>query len=618
MKSVYKKPEKEQEHSLPSNSDAHEALSPQLPNSCVMRIMQEHDAEAEADKLSAGVASSSPDMVRREMGDRLGADFSGVRFHNDSASISRSRSMGARAWTQGSDVYFGRGGFDPAVAAHELVHTVQQGAVRGNVSQSMPLGAVQMWEEDEDQINQDGNQQQPQQAGVDPLEGQILASFQTEFGRRCYQEIEGKLKDMIKKGAGRRISDYSQEKGIRFLVEGTKRIYTAKPILEQIASSPLGNKKEMKQRAKEYKGYFKFLTTQLGQFSLEEVAAETHLFTGPAKFDHTRSSKDTRTKRAYEQENRVGKDDAFNPQNDPELSQIQQQIDDAPDAKAAYKVFVTWSGNASGKLKDSYNSLRQLDDRLLKNKLKHMARVILDYPELRSQIGNMNTISSTMKDKKTGKKVKNTEIMGTQGVLGGRQKAPISYNAFMDKRGEKEDEERRLDEFDDRWHNKLMAPRAYAGTHELGHVLTSTLEDPENETEARIQHKYSLISDKFLQNATGWNGFKNSKMSYEDVSNQKYKEIELNSGRTIRTLDTRANAWHKNKHTSYYGSDSASEFFAEAVSDVYAHGKEAKPLSIALVKEYEKKQQEETKKRFFAEQNKPGLLDRLLSMFKFW
>ena len=121
-----------------------------LPNSLVMRIMQQPDAEDEADRLSKGVTSSSPDTVRREMGDRLGADFSQVQFHTDANSVQRSLSMGARAWTKGRDVYFGKGGFTPSVAAHELVHTVQQGAVHGNVSQSMPMGAVQMKPDDDD------------------------------------------------------------------------------------------------------------------------------------------------------------------------------------------------------------------------------------------------------------------------------------------------------------------------------------------------------------------------------------------------------------------------------------------------------------------------------------
>ena len=43
------------------------------------------------------------------------------------------------------DVYFGEGGFDPSVAAHELVHTVQQGLVESSTpTVSAPGGEVQM------------------------------------------------------------------------------------------------------------------------------------------------------------------------------------------------------------------------------------------------------------------------------------------------------------------------------------------------------------------------------------------------------------------------------------------------------------------------------------------
>lgn len=108
-------------------------------------IRQIPDAEAEADRLSAGVRGSSPGDIRREMGRRLGADFSGVRFHSGSGSEARGSQMGARAWTRGSDIFFGKGGFDPQIAAHELVHTIQQGAVSGPVRNFAPAGAIQMW-----------------------------------------------------------------------------------------------------------------------------------------------------------------------------------------------------------------------------------------------------------------------------------------------------------------------------------------------------------------------------------------------------------------------------------------------------------------------------------------
>ena len=56
--------------------------------------------------------------------------------------------------------------------------------------------------------------------------------------------------------------------------------------------------------------------------------------------------------------------------------------------------------------------------------------------------------------------------------------------------------------------------------------------------------------------------------------------------------------YHKSGATSEYGSYSAGEMFAEAVADVYAHGKQARAMSIALVKEYEKRQKEKTRERY--------------------
>ena len=105
-------------------------------------------AEHEADRLSASVSSGSPDAVKAAMGRKMGADFTGVRFHTDDASAEKADSMGARAYTSGADVYFNSSGFDPGVAAHELVHTVQQGVVSGSAQTvSTPVGGIQMEKE---------------------------------------------------------------------------------------------------------------------------------------------------------------------------------------------------------------------------------------------------------------------------------------------------------------------------------------------------------------------------------------------------------------------------------------------------------------------------------------
>lgn len=103
-------------------------------------------AEQEADRLAAQVKDAhTPEEVKSQLGDQLGADFSGVRFHTGAQAEQMADGIGARAYTAGNDVYFGQGGFDPAVAAHELVHTAQQGVVDSSVSTvAAPMGGVQM------------------------------------------------------------------------------------------------------------------------------------------------------------------------------------------------------------------------------------------------------------------------------------------------------------------------------------------------------------------------------------------------------------------------------------------------------------------------------------------
>ena len=65
---------------------------PEMPNSAMLSA-----AEDEADRLSEGITSGTPDSVLREMGSRLGSDFSSVRFHSGPDSVRRNESMGARA-----------------------------------------------------------------------------------------------------------------------------------------------------------------------------------------------------------------------------------------------------------------------------------------------------------------------------------------------------------------------------------------------------------------------------------------------------------------------------------------------------------------------------------------
>lgn len=70
--------------------------------------------------------------TQRRMGARFGHDFSQVRIHADSHAAETAQGLGAKAYTQGSDIVFGDGQFAPhsrdgeRLLAHELTHVVQQ------------------------------------------------------------------------------------------------------------------------------------------------------------------------------------------------------------------------------------------------------------------------------------------------------------------------------------------------------------------------------------------------------------------------------------------------------------------------------------------------------------
>jgi hypothetical protein len=74
------------------------------------------------------------DGVQAQMEQGFGSDFSGVRIHTGGQADALNRSLNARAFTTGSNIFFGQGQYNPAsragqeLLAHELTHTIQQGA----------------------------------------------------------------------------------------------------------------------------------------------------------------------------------------------------------------------------------------------------------------------------------------------------------------------------------------------------------------------------------------------------------------------------------------------------------------------------------------------------------
>ncbi|MCU1659022.1 MAG: hypothetical protein JWO57_3678 [Pseudonocardiales bacterium] len=81
-----------------------------------------------------------PSSVRDRMETAFGTSFSAVRVHDDQQSATLNDAVSARAFTTGTDIFFGRNQFVPEsaageqVLAHELAHTLQR-----------PSGDVQRW-----------------------------------------------------------------------------------------------------------------------------------------------------------------------------------------------------------------------------------------------------------------------------------------------------------------------------------------------------------------------------------------------------------------------------------------------------------------------------------------
>ena len=85
---------------------------------------------------SQGGGSSLDGAANSFMSDRFGVDFGSVKIHNDNESAQLNRQLNARAFTVGHDIYFNSGEYEPGTGsgrhllAHELAHTIQQGAAQ--------------------------------------------------------------------------------------------------------------------------------------------------------------------------------------------------------------------------------------------------------------------------------------------------------------------------------------------------------------------------------------------------------------------------------------------------------------------------------------------------------
>jgi Domain of unknown function (DUF4157) len=90
--------------------------------------------------------------VRDRVGGALGDSLSDVRVHADERADALARSVSARAFTTGADIFFARGEYRPStpagdsLLAHELTHVVQQrgSPVTGPLTVTDPGGELEV------------------------------------------------------------------------------------------------------------------------------------------------------------------------------------------------------------------------------------------------------------------------------------------------------------------------------------------------------------------------------------------------------------------------------------------------------------------------------------------
>ncbi len=134
----------------------HQAVSGAQPR--IQRFSGQSNGQTDSAPASVDQALASPGrplepVLRQDMEQRFGHDFSKVRVHTDADAERSARDVNANAYTVGHNIVLGAGRFAPGthegrrLIAHELIHVVQQSRQESEVIQrqeqlQQPLGKV--------------------------------------------------------------------------------------------------------------------------------------------------------------------------------------------------------------------------------------------------------------------------------------------------------------------------------------------------------------------------------------------------------------------------------------------------------------------------------------------
>lgn len=150
----------------------------------VQMLAGEEERSPIHDVVGSGGGSPLDTSTRASMESAFGTSFEGVRVHTGGRASKSADSVGANAYTVGSDVVFRDGHYNPGSAegqktiAHELAHVVQQS--RGPVDGTDAPGGIKV-SDPSDRYEQAAEQ----------TAGQVMASVQREVPEEEEEELPG-------------------------------------------------------------------------------------------------------------------------------------------------------------------------------------------------------------------------------------------------------------------------------------------------------------------------------------------------------------------------------------------------------------------------------------------
>ncbi len=115
---------------------------PRIQRASVQSSGVDTTAPSSVERVLASSGTPMQPVLRQDMEQRFGHDFSNVRIHTGHAAEQSTRDVNAHAYTVGHNIVFGSGQFSPAsntgshLLAHELSHTIQQGTSASLINQS--------------------------------------------------------------------------------------------------------------------------------------------------------------------------------------------------------------------------------------------------------------------------------------------------------------------------------------------------------------------------------------------------------------------------------------------------------------------------------------------------